>query len=121
MQHILIVDDDKKIARLLARILVKNNFRVSLAYNAEEARELINMNIKYNLIILDIMLPGLTGTEFAKQLKQDAATSNLPIIMLTAICEPEEKKRNIANGAKYYVTKPFSSEELLSKIKNLLQ
>lgn len=115
--HILIVDDDNRILKLLKIFLQKNNFLVSTAISSGEASELLH-NFSFDLIILDVMMPKITGIEFAKQLK--SVNKILPIIMLTALSEPEDKIKGLESGVNDYVTKPFDPKELLLRINNLI-
>jgi two-component system phosphate regulon response regulator OmpR len=115
--HILIVDDDNRILKLLKQFLQQNNFLVSTATSAKEAFELLE-NFIFDLIILDVMMPEITGLEFAEKIK--AAGKTLPIIMLTALSEPEDRIKGLEAGAKDYITKPFEPRELLLRINNLI-
>ena len=115
--HILIVDDDNRILKLLKKFLQQNNFLVSTAVSAKEAFELLEKFI-FDLIILDVMMPEITGLEFAQKIKVTGKT--LPIVMLTALSEPEDKIKGLEAGAKDYVTKPFEPRELLLRINNLI-
>ncbi len=115
--HILIVDDDNRILKLLKKFLQQNNFLVSTAISAKEAFELLE-NFIFDLIILDVMMPEITGLEFAEKIK--AAGKTLPIVMLTALSEPEDRIRGLEAGAKDYMTKPFEPRELLLRINNLI-
>jgi len=116
--HILIVDDDNRILKLLKKFLQQNNFLVSTAISAQEAFELLE-NFIFDLIILDVMMPEITGLEFAEKLK--ASKKALPIVMLTALSEPEDRIKGLESGAKDYVTKPFEPRELLLRINNLIE
>jgi len=115
--HILIVDDDNRILKLLKKFLQQNNFLVSTAVSAKEAFELLEKFI-FDLIILDVMMPEITGFEFAQKIKATGKT--LPIVMLTALSEPEDKIKGLEAGAKDYMTKPFEPRELLLRINNLI-
>jgi two-component system phosphate regulon response regulator OmpR len=115
--HILIVDDDNRILKLLKQFLQQNNFLVSTATSAKEAFELLE-NFIFDLIILDVMMPEITGLEFAEKIK--AAGKTLPIIILTALSEPEDRIKGLESGAKDYITKPFEPRELLLRINNLI-
>lgn len=115
--HILIVDDDNRILRLLKKFLCQNNFLVSTSASTKQAGELLDTFI-YDLVILDVMLPEVTGTEFASIIKSKGAT--MPIVMLTALSEPEDKIKGLESGASDYITKPFEPRELLLRINNLI-
>ena len=116
--HILIVDDDKRILELVKNYLNNNNFRVSTANNSLEARKKLE-SIDYDLIILDIMMPGETGLELTKSLKK--TNLNNPILLLSALGETEDRINGLEMGAEDYLPKPFEPKELLLKIKNLLK
>jgi two-component system, OmpR family, phosphate regulon response regulator OmpR len=115
--HILIVDDDNRILSLLKKFFSQEGFLVSAASNVPEAQELL-LNFRYDLIVLDVMLPGVTGLEFAKNIK--ASGSTMPIIMLTALSEPHDRIKGLESGAMDYLTKPFEPRELLLRVKNLI-
>lgn len=115
--HILIVDDDNRILKLLKKFLTQNGFLVSTSTSADEALNLLT-NFTYDLIILDVMMPEITGLEFATKIKDSGKV--LPIIMLTALSEPEDRIRGLEAGANDYVTKPFEPRELLLRINNLI-
>lgn len=115
--HILIVDDDNRILKLLKKFLNQNGFLVSSCSNANEAMTLIS-NFTFDLMILDVMMPNITGVEFAKKIKDSGAI--MPIVMLTALSEPEDKIKGLEAGANDYITKPFEPRELLLRINNLI-
>ena len=115
--HILVVDDDEGIRSLVKKYLNENNFLVSTADNAEKALEKINI-IKFDLIVLDIMMPGKSGLEFIKENKKNLET---PIILLTAKGEPTERIEGLEIGADDYLAKPFEPKELILRIKNILE
>lgn len=117
MNHILIVDDDTRILKLLKKFLSQNGYLVSTSVSANEAIELLK-NFTYDLIILDVMMPEVTGLEFAAKIK--ASGSIMPIVMLTALSEPEDKIKGLESGANDYITKPFEPRELLLRINNLI-
>ena len=114
--HILVVDDDDGIRSLVKKYLNENNFLVTTADNAEDASEKINI-IKFDLIILDIMMPGKSGLEFIKDNKKKLDT---PIILLTAKGEANERVEGLEIGADDYLPKPFEPKELVLRIKNIL-
>ena len=114
--HILVVDDDDGIRSLVKKYLNENNFLVTTADSAEDALEKINI-IKFNLIVLDIMMPGKSGLEFIKDNKTKLDT---PIILLTAKGETRDKIEGLELGADDYLGKPFEPKELLLRIKNIL-
>ena len=115
--HILIVDDDNRILKLLKKFLSQKNFLVSTSKSSSEALALL-ANFSYDLIILDVMMPEVTGLEFATKIKESGST--MPIVMLTALSEPEDRVRGLESGANDYMTKPFEPRELLLRINNLI-
>ena len=114
--HILVVDDDEGIRSLVKKYLDENKFLVTTAENAEDAEEKIKI-IKFDLIILDIMMPGKSGLEFTMENKDKLYT---PIILLTAKGEAEERIHGLEVGADDYLAKPFEPKELILRIKNIL-
>jgi len=122
-QHILIIEDEAAIREMLLMPLNKAGFIVEQAANVREAQSLIFNQLPKlpKLILLDWMLPGTSGLEFAHQLKKDTQTKEVPIIMLTAKGEEGDKIRGLEVGADDYVTKPFSPRELIARIKAVLR
>ena len=114
--HILVVDDDDRIRDLVKLYLNENNYFVSTAINAEDAQEKVN-TIKFDLIVLDIMMPGKSGLDFTEENKNKIYT---PIILLTAKGEADERVHGLEVGADDYLSKPFEPKELLLRIKNIL-
>jgi two-component system phosphate regulon response regulator OmpR len=114
--HILVVDDDDGIRSLVKKYLNENNFLVTTANNAENASEKIKV-IKFDLIILDIMMPGKSGLEFIQDHKNKLDT---PIILLTAKGEASERIEGLEVGADDYLPKPFEPKELILRIRNIL-
>jgi len=114
--HILCVDDDDKIRDLLKVFLRKNNFYVSTAQSVDKANKLLNL-FSFDIIVLDIMMPGKTGLEFTKEYKKIVDT---PILLLTAKGEPSERIEGLEVGADDYLTKPFEPKELILRINNIL-
>ena len=115
--HILIVDDDDKIRNLLKDYLAENQYIVSTAEDAKQAKERLKI-IKFDLIILDVMMPGQDGYELTKEIKKD---SKIPIILLTAKGEVENRIKGLELGAEDYLGKPFEPKELLLRINNILK
>ncbi len=116
---ILIVDDVPKNIQILGNILKKELYQISYALNGSEALEMVNTQ-SYDLILLDVMMPGMDGFEVCKILKTNSETSDIPIIFLTAKAEKENVIRGFKYGAEDYVTKPFSADELLARVKTHL-
>ena len=114
--HILVVDDDDGIRNLVKQYLNENNFLVTTAKNAEDAKEKTKI-IKFDLIVLDIMMPGKSGLEFTNENKKKI---NTPIILLTAKGEASERIEGLEIGADDYLAKPFEPKELILRIKNIL-
>ena len=115
--HILIVDDDDRIRALLKDYLSSKNYIVSSAENAEEAKKKIEY-LRYDIIILDVMMPGQDGYELTKEIKKKI---KVPIILLTAKGEVENRIKGLELGADDYVGKPFEPKELLLRIKNIIK
>ena len=115
--HILVVDDDHGIRSLVKKYLNENNFLVTTANSAEDALDKINI-VNFDLIILDIMMPGKSGLEFIKENKKRLET---PIILLTAKGEAIDRITGLEIGADDYLPKPFEPKELLLRIKNILE
>ena len=114
--HILVVDDDDGIRSLVKKYLNENRFLITTAENAEDAKKKIEL-IKFDLIILDIMMPGKNGLEFISENKKKLQT---PVILLTAKGEPDERIEGLEIGADDYLPKPFEPKELILRIKNIL-
>ena len=114
--HILIVDDDDRIRNLLRDYLSENNYIVSTAEDADQAKKKLLL-IKFDIIILDVMMPGQNGYELTKEIKKDI---KVPIILLTAKGEVENRIKGLEIGADDYLGKPFEPKELLLRIKNLI-
>ena len=114
--HILIVDDDDRIRNLLKDYLSENNYIVSTAENANQAKERLKY-IKFDIIILDVMMPGQNGYELTKEIKKQI---KVPIILLTAKGEVENRIKGLELGADDYIGKPFEPKELLLRIKNII-
>ena len=114
--HILVVDDDDGIRSLVKKYLNENNFLVTTSNDAENASEKIKI-IKFDLIVLDIMMPGKNGLEF---IKENEKKINTPILLLTAKGEANERVEGLESGADDYLAKPFEPKELLLRIKNIL-
>ena len=114
--HILVVDDDDRIRDLVKQYLNENNYLVTTAINAEDAQKKVEI-IKFDLIVLDIMMPGKSGLEFTTDNKHKLYT---PIILLTAKGEAEERVQGLEVGADDYLSKPFEPKELVLRIKNIL-
>ena len=117
ISHILVVDDDDGIRSLVKKYLNENNYLVTTASSAEDASEKIKI-IKFDMIILDIMMPGKSGLDFIKENKKKLET---PIILLTAKGEAEERIEGLEIGADDYLPKPFEPKELILRIQNIIK
>tara|TARA_B100000212_G_C27264346_1_gene485881 strand:- start:133 stop:810 length:678 start_codon:yes stop_codon:yes gene_type:complete len=115
--HILIVDDDDRIRDLLKDYLSENNYMVSTAENADSAKAKLEY-IKFDILILDVMMPGQNGYELTKDIKQEM---QIPIILLTAKGEVENRIKGLELGADDYIGKPFEPKELLLRINNIIK
>jgi two-component system, OmpR family, phosphate regulon response regulator OmpR len=115
--HILIVDDDKRIRELLNRYLMEQGFRITVAGDAKEARRKLE-SLDFDLIIMDVMMPGETGLSLTKSLRD---RHNVPIIMLTALAESSSRIDGLEAGADDYLAKPFEPRELVLRINNILR
>jgi two-component system phosphate regulon response regulator OmpR len=115
--HVLVVDDDRRIRSLLSRFLLTEGYRVTTAESAAEARAKLE-GLRFDLLILDVMMPGESGFEFARTLR---ATSSVPLLMLTALGEAESRIEGLEIGADDYVGKPFEPRELSLRVANILK
>jgi len=115
--HILVVDDDDRLRLLLERYLKENNLLVSVAKDAFEAEKLLGLFV-FDLLIVDVMMPGLSGMEFTQNLRKK---NNVPVLMLTAMGEVENRIAGLESGADDYLSKPFEPRELLLRIKSILR
>ncbi len=118
LPHILVVDDDTRIRELLRTYLRDNGFWVSVAANAEQAREKMSA-LQFDLLILDVMMPGESGVELTQALR--AGTNNIPILMLSALSHSDDRIAGLASGSDDYLAKPFEPTELLLRIQNILK
>ena len=116
-QHILVVDDDTRLRSLLKRFLREQGFAVSDAQDADTAFEFLNQ-YKFDLLIVDVMMPKISGIEFLKELRLE---NNVPVIMLTAMGETADRIVGLESGADDYIAKPFEPLELVLRIKNILK
>ncbi len=117
LPHILVVDDDDRLRELLRKFLSENGFLVSTASDAADARAKLT-GLAFDLIVLDLMMPGESGLAFGADLRSRSA---VPILMLTAMGEPEDRIAGLETGADDYLTKPFEPRELLLRIRSVLR
>src|ERR1700730_5504875 len=115
--HLLVVDDDRRIRDLLSRYLAREGFRVTTAGNAAEARAKLD-GLSFDLLVLDIMMPGESGFDLAKAIR---ASSAVPILMLTTRDETHDRIRGLELGADDYMAKPFEARDLSLRITNILK
>jgi two-component system, OmpR family, phosphate regulon response regulator OmpR len=115
--HLLVVDDDTRLRELLRRYLSEQGFRVTTAENAAAARAKL-ASMEFDLLVLDLMMPGESGLELTSDLRRD---STVPILMLTAMGEPEDRIVGLERGADDYLPKPFEPRELLARIRTVLR
>jgi two-component system phosphate regulon response regulator OmpR len=115
--HILVVDDDNRLRSLLRKFLVEQGFRVTTASDAADARAKLK-SLVYDLLVLDVMMPGESGLDLTADLRQ---SSEVPILMLTAMTEVDDRISGLEKGADDYLAKPFEPRELLLRINNILK
>ncbi|HEY3778304.1 MAG TPA: response regulator [Rhizomicrobium sp.] len=115
--HLLVVDDDEKLRRLLQRYLTTNGFRVTAAAGAAEARALLK-GMAFDLLIVDVMMPGESGLDLTRSIRNQTQT---PVLMLTALGESQDRIAGLENGADDYLAKPFEPRELLLRCAALLR
>jgi two-component system phosphate regulon response regulator OmpR len=115
--HLLVVDDDSRIRVLLKRFLAENGYRVTIAEDGRDARMKL-AGLAFDLLVLDVMMPGESGLELALSLR---ASSDVPILMLTARADADDRIRGLEIGADDYLAKPFEPRELLLRIANVLK
>ena len=117
LNHLLVVDDDNRIRGLLKEYLNEKNFVISTAENSLEAKNKLKF-LKFDLLVIDVMMPGQDGYDLTKEIKKE---SNVPIILLTAKSEVENRIKGLELGADDYLSKPFEPKELLLRINNIIK
>jgi two-component system, OmpR family, phosphate regulon response regulator OmpR len=117
--HLLVVDDDARLLLLLRRYLIDNGFRVTTAGDAVEARANLS-SFAFDLVVLDVMMPGESGLDLTRSLRS-GGRPRVPILLLTAMAEPEERVNGLEQGADDYLAKPFEPRELVLRIRNILE
>jgi two-component system, OmpR family, phosphate regulon response regulator OmpR len=115
--HLLVVDDDPRLRELLRRYLADHGFRVTVAEDALAARAQLK-SFAFDLVVLDVMMPGESGIDLTRALRRDGS---VPVMLLTAMAEPEDRVNGLEQGAEDYLAKPFEPRELVLRIRNLLQ
>ena len=118
---ILVIEDEVSIVELLKYNLTASGFGVDVCFDGDSALDSIFGDIKYDLIIVDWMLPNISGLELCRRVRKDKTTKNIPLIMLTAKGEEEDKLRAFETEIDDYITKPFSVNELVARIKAVLK
>jgi two-component system, OmpR family, phosphate regulon response regulator OmpR len=116
--HVLVVDDDRRIRNLLQAFLIENGYRISVAASAAEAREKMRI-VAFDLVVLDIMMPGETGLSFTEWLRDEG--NGVPVLMLSALAETSDRIAGLERGSDDYLAKPFEPRELLLRIRGLLR
>lgn len=117
--HVLVVDDDARLRDLLQKYLNKNNILVTVAHNAAEARELIPA-LKFDIVVLDVMMPGEDGVSLARHIYSNI-DYDLPVLLLTAKGEADDRIEGLESGAEDYLIKPFEPRELILRLKSILR
>ena len=123
--HLLVVDDDARLRELLRRYLSDNGFRVTAAADAQEARANL-ASFAFDLIVLDVMMPGDSGLDLTRELRgpggpADGRPGRIPILLLTAMAEPDDRVNGLEEGADDYLAKPFEPRELVLRIRNIIE
>ncbi len=118
--HLLVVDDDARLRELLRRYLSENGFRVTVAADAGDARANL-AGFAFDLLVLDVMMPGESGIDLTRALRAEGQTQRLPILLLTAMAEPEDRINGLEQGADDFLAKPFEPRELVLRIRNILE
>jgi two-component system, OmpR family, phosphate regulon response regulator OmpR len=118
--HLLVVDDDARLRELLRRYLSENRFRVTAAADAAEARANLAC-FTFDLVVLDVMMPGDSGLDLTRELRAADRSPPLPILLLTAMAEPRDRVNGLEEGADDYLAKPFEPRELVLRIRNILE
>ena len=112
--RILIVEDEKALSRVLVKIFEKNYYSVDAVYNGQEALDYIATG-NYDIVLMDVMMPVMDGITALKKIRADG--NQIPVLLLTAKSEPDDKVMGLDSGANYYITKPFDTKELLAAVR----
>ena len=118
--HLLVVDDDERLRGLLRRYLSENGFRVTLAADAREARASL-ASFAFDVVVLDVMMPGESGLDLIRALRTDPKLPRVPVLLLTAMGEAEDRINGLETGAADYLAKPFEPRELVLRIRNIME
>jgi CheY-like chemotaxis protein len=119
MKKILVVDDDPNVRFLISELLTRGHYEVSQAVNGDQAWQMVHSQMP-DLVVLDIMMPGIDGIEVCRRIKTAPALQHIKVIMVTAKTEGKDIQAGLAAGADHYITKPFKITELSAKIKELI-
>ena len=119
--RILVVDDDPAVQKLVTTLLERSDFEVQNALNATEAAKLLREDPLPDLMVLDLMLPEISGIKFLQQMRTKQRFQELPVIILSALADPEKIREGLASGANRYLTKPYLANNLVKTIKEVLQ
>lgn len=119
-KKVMIVDDEPHIVKMIAMRLKSNGYEVVTASDGAQCLELVEKE-KPDAVLLDLIMPGLTGFEVCSRLKENERTRDIPVIMLTALAQKSDIARGIEAGARFFVTKPYNPEDLLYKLKKVLE
>lgn len=119
-KKILVVDDEQDILKLIEKILSDASYQIILAKNGDEMFELLRKS-KPDLILLDVMMPGINGYEICHLLKNNPDTAHIPVVMLTVLSGPQDASKGMSMGAEAYLAKPFDPDELGREIKRVLK
>lgn len=118
--HILVVDDNRQNLTVVSNFLKEKNYKLALAIDVNSAMKILENN-KIDLILLDIMMPGMDGFSVCRKLKENSKTKDIPVIFLTAKTETEDIVKGFKVGGVDYITKPFNKEELYARVNNHIQ
>jgi two-component system, OmpR family, phosphate regulon response regulator OmpR len=118
--HLLVVDDDERLRDLLRRYLSESGFRVTVAADAREARANL-ASFAFDLIVLDVMMPGDSGLDLTRELRAGDRNPRIPVLLLTAMAEPEDRINGLEQGADDFLAKPFEPRELVLRIRNIIE
>ncbi len=118
--HLLVVDDNSRLRELLRRYLADNGFRVTAAADAREARANL-ASFAFDLIVLDVMMPGDSGLDLTRELRRAGRMPRIPILLLTALAEPEDRINGLEQGADDFLAKPFEPRELVLRVRNIIE
>ena len=119
--RILVVDDDPSLQKLVGVLLGRANMEAVEAINATEAARILKTGPLPDLVILDLMLPDISGIEFLRQMRQKATFDELPVLILSALADPEQIREGLATGADRYLTKPYLANNLVATVQDLLR